>query len=314
MDDALPRPFLPQGAPADLAAGPQQLSHDERLAIADAVLSWLRAEHGDDLVAVALFGSTASKSDGPFSDVQMWSVVEDRAGPRSDLEWIWGPGKLAVERMTVTQAITRAAWVDGRWPVAQARFVRARPLWEAPRQQGFVQRLHAAAADLPEAARREAAVECVLEMYTALGKLRTCRAGPKGDVVRIAFDFGEPLMRLVALRHRYVFGSSRRMLAEAHQLDGPPGYQPLLERLAAGPYRPPDELVGAVDDCWAGVIPWAQDEGLDLSACLSPIHLPAGVDGPPEPSADRDDVGLGPPPLPAAAAKRRRRRGMFGRR
>jgi kanamycin nucleotidyltransferase len=312
MDDALPRPFLPQGALPDLYAGPQELSHDERRAIADAALSWLRAEHGEDLVAAALFGSTASKSDGPFSDVQMWAVVEDRAGARSNLSWVWGPGKLTVERMTVTQAITRAAAVDGRWPLVQARFVRASPLWEAPRQAGFVERLRAAAADLPEAARREAVAECVLEMYEALGKLRNCRAGPMGDVTRIAFDFGEPLMRLVALRHRYVFGSSRRLLAEAHHLDGPPGYKPLLERLAGGPYRPPEKLVDFIDECWGGLPAWAEQVGLDFSACLRPTPDPTGVAAPAEPPADRIQIAEGPPPLRRAAQEPRRRRGVFG--
>lgn len=312
MDDALPRPFLPQGALADLFAGPQQLSHEQRSAIADAVLSWLKAEHGDDLLAVALFGSTASMTDGPFSDVEVWAVVEDRAGPQSDLEWIWGPGKLQVERMTVSEAITRALLVDGRWPLTQARFVRARPIWQAPRQAGFVDRLRDLAAELPDAARAEAAAECVLEMYEALGKLRNCRAGPMGDATRFAFAFGEPLMRLVALRHRYVFSSSRQLLAEAHRLEGPAGYRAVLERLARGPFRPSEQVVDLIDQCWAGLPAWVETVGLDLTACLRPTTDPGGIGTPAEPPVDRIQVGEGPPPLrqPARASPRRRR--VFG--
>lgn len=312
MDDANPRPFLPHGALADLFAGPQELNHDERRAIAEAVLSWLKSEHGEDLVAVALFGSTASKTDGPFSDVDMWAVVEDRAGARPNLEWIWGPGKLEVERMTVTEAITRAAEVNGRWPLDQARFVLALPLWEAPRQGGFVDRLRASAADVPEVARREAIAECVLEMYEALGKLRTCRAGPIGDVARIAFEFAEPLMRMVGLQHRYVFAATRRLLAEAHRLDGPEGYRPLLERLASGALRPPEQIVGLADACWAGLPAWAERVGLDLSLCLRPTPDPTGVAPPAEPPADRIQVAEGPPPLRRAAREAPRRRRVFG--
>lgn len=313
MDDATPRPFLPQGALPDLIAGPQEATHDERRAIADAALSWLRSEHGEDLVAVALYGSTASKTDGPFSDVEMWAVVEDRAGARPDLEWVWGPGKLQVDRMTVTEAITRAAEVSGRWPLDQARFVLAAPLWEAPRQTGFVDRLRASAWDLPEAARQEASAECVLEMYEALGKLRNVRAGPMGDVARIAFQFGDPLIRLVGLRHRYVFTTSRRLLAEAHRLDGPDGYRPLLERLAAGPFRPPEQIVELADACWASLPAWAEAVGLDLSACLRPTPDPTGVASPPEPPVDRIEVGDGPPPLRRAPRQAPRRRRVFGR-
>lgn len=312
MDDAFPRPFLPQGGLPDLFAGPQELSHDARRALADAALSWLRSEHGEDLVAVALFGSVAAKTDGPFSDLEMWSVVEDRAGARPDLAWIWGPGKLTVQRMTVTQAITRAAEVTSRWPLAQARFVRASTLWETPRQAGFVDRLRAAAHDLPDAARHEAAADCVLEMYEALGKLRNCCAGPMGDVTRIAFEFGDPLMRLVALRHRYVFSSSRRLLAEAHHLEGPDGYKPVLERLAGGPYRPPAELVGVIEACWQGLPAWAEASGLDFSACLRPMPDPTGVATPAEPPADRIQVGEGPPPLRSTSRERPRRRRVFG--
>lgn len=313
MDDAIPRPFLPHGAPPDLLAGPQQLNHAERRAMADAVLSWLQSEHGDDLVAVALYGATATKTDGPFSGVELWSVVEDRAGAWPDLAWVWGPGKLVVDRMTVTQAITRAAEVDGRWPLAQARFVRATPLWEAPRQAGFVDRLRAAASDLPDAARREAVAECVLEMYAALSELRNCRAGPMGDVGRFVFQFGEAAMRLVALRHRHVFATPRQLLPEAHRLEGPSGYKPLLERLAAGPIRPPDKMVELADECWAGLPAWAEQAGLDLSLCLRPTPDPTGMAPPAEPPRDRIQVGEGPPPVRQAALKRPRRKRMFGR-
>ncbi|HEX2560005.1 kanamycin nucleotidyltransferase C-terminal domain-containing protein [Phenylobacterium sp.] len=313
MDDASSRPFLPQGALPDLFAGPQQLSHDERRAIADAVLSWLKAEHGEDLVAVALYGSTASKTDHAFSDVDMWAVLEDRAGSRPDLEWIWGPGKLEVERMTVTQAITRAAEVNASWPIAQSRFVMAQAMWEAPRQTGFVDRLRASAADLPEAARREAVAECVLQMYEALGKLRTCRAGPMGDVTRICFDFGDPLMRLVALRHRYVFATSRRLLAEALRLEGPAGFRPFLERLVNGPFRPPEQMVDLADECWASLPAWLEKVGLDVSLCLQPSPDTSGIAPPAEPPADRIQVGEGPPPLRRPARQAPRRRRVFGR-
>jgi kanamycin nucleotidyltransferase len=313
MDDALPRPILPQGDLPNLFAGPQKSTHEERRAIADAVLSWLKAEHRDELVAVALYGSTALKIDGPFSDVEMWAVVEDRAGAKSDLEWVWGPGKLAVQRMTVSQAITAAAEVDARWPVSQARFVLAAALWEAPRQTGFVERLRASAADLPEAARREAIAECVLEMYEALGKLRNVRAGPMGDVTRIVFEFADPLIRMVALRHRYVFTSSRRLLAEAHRLEGPEGYRPLLERLASGLFRPPEEVFDLADECWASLAIWVEKLGLDLSLCLRPLPDPTGVATPVEPPVDRIQVGEGPPPLRRAPSEGPRRRRVFGR-
>lgn len=313
MDDASPRPFLPQGSLADLFAGPQELTHDERRAIADAALTWLKAEHGDDLVAVALYGSTASKADHAFSDVEMWAVLEDRAGARPNLEWIWGPGKLEVRRMSVTQAITGAAEVSAGWPIAQSRFALAAAIWEAPTQVGFVSRLRASALDIPEAARREAMAECVLQLYEQLGKLRTCRVGPMGDVTRITFDFGDALMRLVALNQRYVFTTSRRRLAEAHRLEGPDGYRTLLERLASGPYRPIDDVVGLVEACWAGIPAWAEQAGLDLSPCLRPVDDPTGIAPPLEPPPDRIQVGEGPPPLRRAAREPQRRRRVFGR-
>lgn len=313
MDDAHLRPFLPQGSLPDLFAGPQQLNHAERRAIADAALSWLRAEHGDDLVAVALYGSTAAKTDGPFSGVELWSVVEDRAGARPGLRWVWGPGRLIIDRMTVTEAITQAAAVNGRWPLAQGRFVLATALWEAPRQVGFVDRLRASASDLPEAARREAMSECVLEMYEALGDLRSCIAGPMGDVGRIAITFGDAVMRLVALRHGHVFTRPRQLLAEAHRLEGPSGYQPLLERLASGPIRPPEKILELADACWAGLPAWAEAAGIDLSLCTQAMPDPSGVAPPATPPRDRIQVGEGPPPLRQAPRERPRRRRMFGR-
>lgn len=310
MDDASPRPFLPEGRLAELFAGPQLLSSEERRALADAVLTWLRAEHGEDLVAVALYGSTASGKDGPFSDVEMWAVLEDRAGAETDLEWVWGPGKLEVDLMTVTQAITRAADVDERWPLTHARFVLATPLWEAPQQTGFVDRIRAAAADLPDVARREAMAECVLNLYELLGKLRNFRLGPPTDVTRLACDFAVDAACLVALHHRHVFGSGRRLWAEAHRLEGPEGYRPLLERLMRGQLAPPAKVIDQVEQFWGSLPGWTGQIGLELATCLRPSPDPSGVRTPEDPPADRPQIGEGPPPL--GPPRRRPRRRVFG--
>jgi kanamycin nucleotidyltransferase len=270
MDDAASRPFLPQGRAADLFGGPQEMSSTERRAIADAALSWLQAEFGQDLVAAALYGSSAVERDGPFSDVEMWAAIEDGAGGGRSLEWVWGPGKLEVNLLGVSELLTRALEIDERWPLTHGKFVHAEMLWEAPRQAGFVARIKEAAADLPEAPRRAAMGECVLGLYELVGKLRNSRLTPPSDVPRLMIKLAEMACCLVLLQHRYAVFSGRRLFGEAFQLEGPETFKDLLRRVANGVLLPPGEMIDEAEAFWASLPAWLDKVGLDVGPLLRP--------------------------------------------
>ena len=59
---------LPQGELDTLFAGPQSVTGEQRRELVDDIVEQLRRRHGERLLAVALYGSTARQADGPYSD------------------------------------------------------------------------------------------------------------------------------------------------------------------------------------------------------------------------------------------------------
>src|SRR3990172_11166526 len=62
-------------------------SHEERLAIADAISRRVHQAFSEKLLAIGIYGSTARGDDGPYSDLEML-VVLDSVGEDHTHEWL----------------------------------------------------------------------------------------------------------------------------------------------------------------------------------------------------------------------------------
>ncbi|MCB0109681.1 MAG: nucleotidyltransferase domain-containing protein, partial [Caldilineaceae bacterium] len=87
--------------------GPQPQSRHARMERVNALVEQLKADYGDRLLAVGLYGSTANDTDGPFSDIELFCVVQEKELDRKQV-WINEEGKIELD-LYDPEAVVRKA-------------------------------------------------------------------------------------------------------------------------------------------------------------------------------------------------------------
>lgn len=256
---------LPEGELDTLFAGPQSVTNEQRRELVDTVVEQLRRRYGERLLAVALYGSTARDADGPYSDIELWAVLDDGAFGvdfEESLEWVHGRGKAEVNLMSRTAVEAVARQVDERWALTHGQFVHARPLWIAPDHGTLVETLRSLAAHPDDGAVDRAMAEVVVgELYELLGKLRNRFA--RRPLAVLAGEFAQNLACLIGLAERHVFVSAGTMFDEAADLPGPDGAEALFKLIGKGNLSDEILVTAAIERVWAGLEAWAGEVALD---------------------------------------------------
>jgi kanamycin nucleotidyltransferase len=89
---------------------PQPRTHTDRMALAERIARRLFELHGQAVLAIGVYGSTARGQDGPYSDLEMMAIVRDGEGHTH--EWTAGPWKAEVNVRPLADALESAADLD----------------------------------------------------------------------------------------------------------------------------------------------------------------------------------------------------------
>ena len=253
-------------------------THDERLALAEEICGRLRAVHGEALVAVGVYGSTARGTDGPYSDLEMWCVLtalpaegeRDRVavserGDHYSHEWVHGPWKAEVDVYAADALLEKATHVDGVWALTHGRFVRVLPVHDP---QGFFARLRATADSLPAEVFREALRELVVgEIYEDVAKARNAVAtGHRAALPHLALTLATYGAYAIGLANRHHFSSGARCVEEALALPIRPLAYDRLARLAMdGTLSESGVIADAIEQFWHDLVPWIESLGITIA-------------------------------------------------
>jgi kanamycin nucleotidyltransferase len=261
-------PVSLEAAVEDVLEGPSPLERHDRELVAEAIIRRLLAEYGDRVVAIALYGSSATGLDGPYSDIELWAALDSGAlgrATRGNLEWVWGAGKAEVNLYTAAALRRRAAVIEADWALTHGKFVYAIALFE--REASFVEALRRAALALPPGAVRQMIADTlVCDLYELVGKARNAvslRRG--GEMARHLVHLAEGAANLSALAAGHAFRSGSTYLEEAAALTGPDGYRELIDLVRAGRMGDPAILLAAVERYWKGLGAWIRLLGIDLA-------------------------------------------------
>lgn len=256
---------LPCGELDSLFAGPQSTPSEHRRELVDTIVQQLRELHGERLLAVALYGSTARDSDGPYSDVELWAVLDDAvfgADFDESLEWVHGRGKAEVNLFSRSAVEVQARSVEPDWALSHGQFVHARALWIAPDHGTLVETLRSLAAHPDDEAVNAALAEIVVgELYELIGKLRNRFA--RMPLALLVAEFSQHLACLIGLAERHVFVSAGSLFDEAADLPCPDGAVALFKRVAKGELSDDIAVSAAIERVWAGLEAWAGEVSLD---------------------------------------------------
>lgn len=244
--------------------GPQPMTRRERLALVEEMHSKLRARYGDQLKAIALYGSTARGTDGPYSDIELICVLRSD-GEEYSFEWSAGPWKAEVDVYSEAILLAKAARVSGSWPMTHGAFQTATPLYDP---DGYFQQVRdAASAPTDEQIRTAIEETLVGELYELAGKLRNATAACRTSFLpMLATYFALYGAWVIGLQNRRCFTASSIMLEEAMAWDHrPPGYDRLCRMVTAGRLSSPTEVTEACEDFWQGLNLWAREQGYQIT-------------------------------------------------
>lgn len=246
-----------------LQASPLPFTHDERLARARQIAARFARHFGARHRATAIYGSLARNQDGPYSDIEMFVIVE---GENIDhpYEWSAGPWKAEVDVYSADEFFRQAAAFDEFWPVTHGAFVHFLPLHDP---ESLLERgRQLALTHTPEEFNRQMAETIIGDLYEIIGKTRNALALGQFSLLPVyAVDAARFGACLIGLYHQRVYTGSTTLWAESLTLPNPPaGYASLVEKVLSGKLHPPATVARAIHAFWEGVEQWAQQIGLPL--------------------------------------------------
>lgn len=243
--------------------GAQAQTHSERLMVLDRIVAALHEHYGDALLTIGLYGSLGRGADGPYSDIELFCVV-DRPGLDADYEWVYGPGKAEVNLYGPDVARERAGQVEDDWALAQGKWARCHPLYG---DLAFFEELKQLALSPDKAAVDAMATAMVVgELYEWIGKLRNAQARGDSNLAFLACCFVEMQALLLGLVHRRLYTTGAAMWAESLALpDRPAGYDAACRMVMAGDLSDPVGVAATLEAAWAGLGPWLAQQGVDTA-------------------------------------------------
>ena len=253
--------------PPRFPSGPRPLTRAQRLTVVDSIVARLIETHREHVVAIGLYGSTGRGADAPYSDIEMFCVI-DRPGEERRYELIHGDGKAEVGLFGEDVIRRRAAMVDEGWAVTHAEFAYPRRLRGDER---FFHELRELVFAHPEETFAEAERGIIVdELYEGIGKVRNAVA--TGDFVKLASRACRTALMsalLLGLARRKIYAAAALDLSESMQLTGrPDGHDELCKMVMAGDLADSKRVALALEEHWRGFVEWIEREGLDMSPSL----------------------------------------------
>ncbi len=260
-------------------SGPQMMVSVERQKLAMEIAERFQHYFGERVQAIGIYGSLARQADGPYSDIEMF-VVLDGEEIDTSYEWSTGSWKAEVNILSAEALEAQAVRVESDWPITHGAFLSILPVYDP---SGLFPRLRQLVESQPQSAfEREIQALIIGEIYEMVGKIRNAVYFANADplaayIIELAL-YGA---RLVGLAERYTYRSFYQLFDDSlclHNL--PAGYRELCGAAMCGDLRSPQLLLEICDTFWQGVEDWARERGLALYTTLDELlEQPPGTNG-----------------------------------
>lgn len=248
---------------------PAARTHADRMALAERIRQ--RAmDMRDDILAVAIYGSTARGDDGPYSDLEIMCVV-DAKNERSTYSWTTGPWKADVNFRGRDVVQARASEFPVDWALTKGQYAYALPIYD-PQDLFSVLRTLVFAHNSDDANARIHEL-IVGEIYELIGKYRNMHvARDYSYLPACAIKLVEYGAWALGLAHLKLYTTNARMFHESLQLPNrPSGYDTLCQCVMRGVLHEPLVLMDICEKFWWGLVAWTEGRGIGLVA--DPMEL-----------------------------------------
>ena len=233
-------------------------SHQQRLDVAGQLASLILDKHGDTVVAIVVFGTTAIEQDGPYSDLDMTVVTYDDIGGHSK-SYSFNGLQINLDYQTIEESLEEA-----REPHAGGCWVRCLSLYDP---NNMVAQFREVFEDVTRDECGQAFVGIMQDdLATDIGKIRNAIiAQDRAMLIKTLQHFGEQVCRaLCIINGNHDVTGTARLRDETKTLSLlPPKFAEEIDRATGATPATEQEMYGAAEDLWAGMVQIAREEGLE---------------------------------------------------
>jgi kanamycin nucleotidyltransferase len=243
-----------------MVSGPQPMNHQQRLQLARTIVRQLSVRYSSSLTAAGLYGSVARGQDGPYSDIELFCVLQD-PGAYRNIEWCAGPWKAEVNVRSETELRREAAQLDGQWALTHSAFVHILPLIDP--QHYFAGLPALVMQHTPEDFQTLIRAELASEIYECVGKIRNALSQQHYQALpALAILLTQRTAYILGLEHRHLYQAASSLFDEALELPAlPQGFTVLARLVMSGTLCDAGMVASACDHLWSGLVQWAAERG-----------------------------------------------------
>ncbi|WP_339322060.1 kanamycin nucleotidyltransferase C-terminal domain-containing protein [Paenibacillus sp. FSL W8-0194] len=241
---------------------PFPASREEKLQMVDEIKNRLLELHGDDILAIGIYGSTALGKEGPFSDIELHVVSADGVQIQGH-EFIYDRFKIEISPKQKSEMIRQAAEVDDSWPIKAGVYINVLPVYDPGR---FFEELSRIPMQVPQEAIRSVMREFMIwEPYETMGKIRNnFTSGNWGYLPMGAKDLTWQTAKLIGLANRQFYSTRAKTFEESlNMASKPAGYAELVTRVMEGKLMDKEHVYRLCENLWTGLNAWYEELGIE---------------------------------------------------
>src|SRR6186713_1964781 len=94
------------------------MTHEERVGLAYEIAQRILDKYGDQIQAIAVYGSTAKNEDAAHSDLEMWVATSEEFPKVGDVLTVYKGITIEISYAPVSKLLNVATQVDASWPIS----------------------------------------------------------------------------------------------------------------------------------------------------------------------------------------------------
>jgi kanamycin nucleotidyltransferase len=239
---------------------PNTFNSQERLAIANEILDDLLNKYKNNLISVAIEGSTAKGMDVPESDLELRAVINRR---ESNWEAFFYKGMfIGVSFSTLEKMKSKAMNIDYEWPIKSDSLFTCKVLYDPTKLYG---KLRKTASEIEEQTDFNLLIkDAITDMYEHVYKVFALKDTESLLAAHESRQVAYWALMSVGLKNKHKFLSSRTMYNESFELESlPEGFKQNIQCILSL-NTDVQNLKDNVGKLWVSTLKWAEDFNVNL--------------------------------------------------
>lgn len=243
---------------------PAATTREEKMNIIHHIKDRLLQLHGDDILAIGLYGSIAQGIDGPYSDIELRVVTQDGVSLPGH-EFIYPPFKIEIGMKRKQDIFKAAASVDDSWAIKAGAYVHLQEIYDPGNLLAEIRKLPLKVSD--EAIKETMREFMIWEPYETMGKIRNnFQSGNHSYLPLGARDLTWQTAKLIGLANRTFYHTRARTLEESLSLPSrPSGYDQLAQLVMGGQLFETDHIYELCEQLWSGLNAWYEQLNIEYT-------------------------------------------------